>query len=126
VTGSLLDTSFLIGAAASSGLPASSAISVVTIGELRAGMLLARGESERALRRRRLDAVRAAYVSLPVDELVVERYGDLLALARSQQRLETATDLLIVATAAATGRTLHTLDRKQAELARAAGVPVEP
>jgi predicted nucleic acid-binding protein len=36
-----------------------------------------------------------------------------------------ATDLLIVATAAATKRTLYTVDTGQAELARGAGVPVE-
>jgi predicted nucleic acid-binding protein len=37
----------------------------------------------------------------------------------------TATDLLIIATAAAASRTLYTLDGRQAELARAADVAAE-
>ncbi|MEX0674507.1 MAG: PIN domain-containing protein [Gaiellaceae bacterium] len=122
----LLDTSVLI-AADSSGfeLPSVAAISVVTVGELRAGVLLAPEESIRQLRQRRLDAIRGAFAPLPVDEPVAERYGELLALARSQRRTAKATDLLIAATAAATGRTLYTLDRSQAELARAADIAVE-
>jgi hypothetical protein len=36
-----------------------------------------------------------------------------------------ATDLLIIATAAATGRILHTLDTRQAALAQAAGIHVQ-
>ena len=126
VTGSLLDTSILIatGSAAADKLPATAAISVITLGELHAGVLLARDARIADLRRGRLDAVRTAFVPLPVDELVAERYGDVLALARSQRRVVKATDVLIIATAAATERTLHTLDAAQRELARAAGVAV--
>jgi hypothetical protein len=51
--------------------------------------------------------------------------GDLLALARAQGRASKATDLLIIATASATGRTLLTLDDAQASLARNAGVAVD-
>ena len=126
VSGSLLDTSILIAtdSAAAGALPATAAISVVTLGELRAGVLLARDARIADLRRARLDAVRAAFAPLPVDEVVAERYGDVLALARSQRRVVKATDLLVVATAAATQRTLHTLDARQSELAGAAGVAV--
>jgi predicted nucleic acid-binding protein len=126
VTGSLLDTSVLIAAdpAEVGELPVASAISVVTLGELRAGVLLARAGRVRALRSRRLEAVRAGFLPLPVDEHVAERYGDLLALARRQGRAVKASDLLIVATAAATSRELYTLDQAQGRLARAAGVPV--
>lgn len=52
------------------------------------------------------------------------RYGDALAHARSERRAEKATDLLIVATAAATDRTLVTRDRRQAGFARSLGLPV--
>jgi len=126
MSGDLLDTSILIAPdpAVLSSLPASAAISVITLGELRAGVLLARDSVVEAARRARLTAVQAAFAPLLVDEPVAERYGDVLAVARSQRRTAKATDLLIVATAAAHGRTLHTLDERQAELARAAGIPV--
>jgi predicted nucleic acid-binding protein len=45
-----------------------------------------------------------------------------LAVARSQRRAAKATDVLIIATAAATARKLHTLDAGQARRAEAAGV----
>jgi predicted nucleic acid-binding protein len=124
VTGSLLDTSVVIAAATPGSLPAAAAISVVTVGELRAGVLLATETRLRELRKRRFDAVRAAFAPIPVDEAVAERYGDLLAFARSHRRTAKASDLLIVATAAASKRTLYTLDKKQADLARATEVAV--
>ncbi len=124
MSGHLLDTSILISsdAAVAARLPASAAISVVSLGELRAGVLLAPNAAAEAGRRARLTAIQALFAPLPVDEPVAERYGDILALARSQRRTEKATDLLIIATAAAHNRTLHTLDERQASLARAAGV----
>ncbi|CAN5620615.1 hypothetical protein BH24ACT24_BH24ACT24_07610 [soil metagenome] len=126
-TQELLDTSVLIGAheAGVIELPVSAAISVVTLGELRAGVQLAPSEPTRQARRRRLEAIRVAFEPLPVDEAVVERYGDLLAFARSAGRSAKATDLLILATAATSERVLYTLDVSQARLGRAAGVPVE-
>lgn len=126
VSGDLLDTSILIAPdpAALGELPRSAAISVTTLAELHAGALLARDDRTRAVRRARLAAVRAAFAPLPVDEPVAERYGEILAVARSQHRSAKATDLLIIATAAAHERTLNTHDERQAELARAAGIPV--
>lgn len=125
MSGALLDTSVLIAdAGAVSDLPPTAAISVVTLGELHAGVHMARSETVRDTRSRRLEAIRTAFAPLPVDESVAERYGELLALARSRGRSEKATDLLILATAAAGARTLHTLDRRQAELARVAGIEV--
>lgn len=100
------------------------AVSVVTLGELRAGVLLAREPLVRATRQARLVAIRDAFSPLPVDETVARHYGDVLASARSAGRITTATDLLIVATAAATGRVLHTLDERQRNLARIVGVAV--
>lgn len=126
VTGALLDTSIVIASSEANtlDLPATAAISVITLGELRAGVLIARNEVIAAARQVRLDAVKAAFAPLSVDEEVAERYGDVLAVARSERRTAKATDLLIIATAAATGRELFTLDVAQASLARAAGVPV--
>lgn len=99
-------------------VPEPVAISVVTIGELRAGVLRARDSSQRAQRTSRLDAIRSTFEPLPVDEHVATRYGELLAWARDRGRSEKATDLLIAATAAATDRGLYTLDRRQANLAK--------
>jgi len=126
MSGDLLDTSILIAPdpTALSSLPASAAISVITLGELRAGVLLARDATVEAARSARLTAVRAAFAPLPVDEPVADQYGEILAVARSQRRTVKATDLLIIATAAAHGRTLHTLDERQASLARATGLAV--
>ncbi len=70
--------------------------------------------------------MRVTFDPLEVDETVAEHYGEVLATARSQQRASKARDLLIIATAAATGRVLHTLDTSQAQLARAVGVAVSP
>ena len=125
MSGALLDTSVLI--ANDQGeeleLPETAAISVITLGELRAGVRIARDEQIADARSRRLASVRAAFTALVVDEAVAERYGDVLAVARSHRRAAKATDLLIIATAAATARELYTLDTAQSRLARAADVP---
>ena len=86
-------------------------------------MLIARDARVAENRRRRLPAVRAAFAPLTVDGAVAERYGDVPAAARSRRRPAKATDLLIIATAAAAGRVLYTLDAAQAQFARAAAVP---
>lgn len=103
-------------------LPARAAISVITIGELRAGVRLAADPDVRAMRQRRLNAVRDLFAPIVVDEAIAEQYGDVLAAARAAGRSSTATDLLIIATAAATGRSLLTLDKKQAAVAEAVSV----
>jgi len=122
VTAALLDTSILIAAGSTlEEVPASSAISVVTLGELHAGIHLARTDQIRRLRQGRLDAVRRAFIPIPVDEPIAERFGEVLALARREKRTVKATDVLIVATALSTARALATLDEAQANLARAAG-----
>jgi predicted nucleic acid-binding protein len=120
----LLDTSVVI-----AGSPVlavrpedTAAISVITIGELRAGIRLAVDAETQAVRQARLAAVRQMFEPIPVDESVAEQYGEILAAARAKRRTTKATDLLIIATAAATGRTLLTLDDTQRRLARAVGV----
>lgn len=121
----LLDTSFVIAAADGDAvLPDGAAISVITLGELRAGVARAHDDTERAERTKRLGDVRSLFVAIPVDELVADHYGRALALARDEGRIEDATDLLIVATAAATDNVLHTRDERQAKLARRMGLPV--
>jgi len=124
VNGSLLDTSVLIARDESAGLelPETAAISVITLGELRAAVLMARDATIAADRERRLAAIRSVFAPLPVDEPVAERSGEVLATARRQRRAAKATDLLIIATAAATSRRLYTLDTAQARLAEAAGI----
>lgn len=126
MTRALLDTSVVIATAEAITLTPgqTAAISVITIGELRAGVTLAVEARTRAARQARLAAIRATFEPLVVDEAVAEQYGEILATARSQKRTSKATDLLILATAAATGRVLHTLDNAQAQLARSVGIPV--
>lgn len=127
MSGALLDTSVVIGGVGQLEAEVSEtvAISVITLGELRAGVQLASDTSVGAARQARFHAIRGAFDPIPVDELVAERYGDVLAAARSAGRTTKATDLLIIATAAATGRGLWTCDARQAALAQAAGVSVE-
>jgi predicted nucleic acid-binding protein len=127
LSAALLDTSVVIGGPEQlrRALPETVAISVITLGELRAGVRLAGAPSVQAARQARFLAVRDAFDPIPVDELVAEHYGEVLATARSAGRMTKATDLLIVATAAATGRGLHTRDTRQAARAQTAGVAVE-
>lgn len=121
----LLDTSVVIAAGDSGGeLPSAAAISVITLGELRAGVLRAADDAARSLREQRLADFRAAFVPLSIDEDVAEHYGKTLALARDEGRIQDAADLLIVATASATRRELYTLDIAQANLARRLGLVV--
>jgi toxin FitB len=122
----LLDTSVVIATdeRGDLDLPDTAAISVITLWELRAGVLRAADDRVRAGRARRLAAVRATFAALPVDEDVADRYGETLAAARDLGRSAKATDLLIIATAAAGGRTLYTLDAAQAGLARDLRVPL--
>jgi predicted nucleic acid-binding protein len=123
VTGDLLDTSVVIAPVHPGALPRNAAISVLTVAELVAGVRLARTDEQRSSRGARLDAVRAVFAPLPVDEEVAEQYGELLAFARTSRRTTQATDLLIAATAAAHDRTLITRDERQAALVIAAGLP---
>lgn len=123
----LLDTSAVIASPDAVSLRSddTAAVSVITLGELHAGVRLARDPSARALRQARLAAVRASFVPVPVDETIALSYGDLLSIARAEGSASKATDLLIIATASATGRTLITLDDAQAALARLARVAVQ-
>lgn len=123
--GLLLDTSALIAADGLHSVDAG-AISVLTLGELHAGVVLARDPATQHGRARRLDWARAAFVAIAVDAAVADAYGRLVAFARARRRAAPPADLLIVATAQVTGRALVTLDEAQARLAAEAGVAVAP
>jgi predicted nucleic acid-binding protein len=76
----LVDTSVLAGAAA--GLEAINepwAVSVISVGELQAGVLLAGGEGVRAQRLARLTAILAEAPLLPIDSHTASLYGSLRA-----------------------------------------------
>lgn len=123
MSGNLLDTSVLIAVLdESTQLEDGSAISVVSVGELQAGVELAKTPAIRNARRSRLHHVSQAFEPIPIDEEVALEYGRLLALARKTGRIQKATDLFIAATAAITGRTLWTRDEAQASLASEAGI----
>ena len=110
----LFDTSVLTGPA--SGPPpdlgGDSAVSVVTIGELYAGVLLAtRGDTQSA-RLRRLAAVLSEATMLDMGRKVATAYGDIRMVAGRVP----SNELWIAATALAHDLTLLTRDERQATL----------
>ena len=88
-------------------------MSVVSIGELEAGVLLATRGTVRAERLARLTAVLAQAMVLPVDRHVATFYGRLRARAKGRKPHN---DLWIAATALANDCTLLTADERQAAL----------
>lgn len=114
MTASLLDTSVVIGDAldADIDLGAGWALSVISIGELEAGVLVAPTKQLRARRLRLFSAVLAVAPVLPVDAAVAARYGELRATAG---RLP-SNDLWIAATALAHDLQLVTRDESQSAL----------
>jgi predicted nucleic acid-binding protein len=125
VSRALVDTSLVIAVAGGHAMvPDEAAISVVTLGELHAGVLRARDAAEREERATRLRLIRSSFDPIPVDAEVAEQYGRALAVARDEGRNQDAADLLIIATAAANEHALHTLDAAQAKLARRLGLVV--
>ncbi len=107
----LVDTSVLVGRAEAPDIGVWG-VSTVSVGELEAGVLLARDSSTRAARLRRLGAVLAAAPLLSVDRAVAARYGEL----RAASQRGPSNDLWIAATALAHGLTLTTSDHGQANL----------
>jgi predicted nucleic acid-binding protein len=107
----LIDTSVLVGARAAE-LEDPWSVSVVSVGELEAGVLLAVDPAVRAARLRRIAAVLALAPSLPVDRVVAARYGEL----RAASGRVPSNHLWIAATALAHDLTLVTADARQAAL----------
>jgi predicted nucleic acid-binding protein len=111
----LLDTSVLIGPL-TKGLPDELAISIVSLAELRLGVLLARDLATRSTRLARLVEAERAFSPIPVDDEVASAYASIVAAAREDGRKPKVMDALIAATAAAKDLTLYTWDRDFANL----------
>lgn len=107
----LIDTSVLVNSPAPT-LAEPWVVSVVSVGELEAGVLLATDSAARAQRLRRLTAVLAETLIIPIERAVAARYGELRAATGRQP----ANDLWIAATALAHDFTLITADERLASL----------
>lgn len=107
----LIDTSVLVGTHAPE-IHEPWVVSVVTVGELHAGVLLAQDAGVRTQRLRRLTAVLIEAAIVPIEHTVAARYGELRAAAGRQP----SNDLWIAATALAHGFTLLTADERLASL----------
>ncbi len=100
----LADTSVFIAREAarpaSADLPEEMAVSVITVGELRLGVLMA---ADVEARQRRLSTLQlaSAVEPLPVDDLVAEAWAGLVARLRSEGRRMPLNDSWIAATALA-------------------------
>jgi predicted nucleic acid-binding protein len=111
VTG-ILDTSVFVAREqdrALGGLPEQGRVSVVTVAELRIGVLVAANPSVRAQRMRTLSAVEALD-ALPVDDAVAREFAEIVAEARGRARRPKILDSLIAATARALDVPVYTQD----------------
>jgi predicted nucleic acid-binding protein len=111
---SLADTSVLIGAfeIVDEAKEGTWAVSVVTIGELYAGVLLAEQDAEQSARLKRLAAVLSLVTVLDITRAVATGYGDLRTLSKRAP----SNDLWIAGTALAHELELVTRDQDQAAL----------
>ena len=109
----LIDTSLVIGLEQidAGQLPIELAVSAVTMAELAAGPHATADADEQARRQDRLQRAEAAFDPLPFDGEAARAYGRIYAaeVARGRKARGTrALDLLIAATACATGLPLYT------------------
>jgi tRNA(fMet)-specific endonuclease VapC len=86
------------------------AIAAITLAELEVGVRLASSEPQLRKRRLFIDSILGAASVISYDEPTALRHADLLAHVRRMGRPRGAHDLIVAATAAATGRTLVTTD----------------
>lgn len=92
-------------------LPGELAVSAVTLAELAAGPHATADPAERARRQDRLQRAEATFDPVPVDAAVARAYGRIYAAVAAggrKARGRRALDLLIAATALATGLPLYT------------------
>jgi predicted nucleic acid-binding protein len=89
--------------------PTEGAVSVVTVAELRIGVLVAAEPAVRAQRMRTLTEVEAL-AALPVDDGVAREFAEIIAEARDAGRRPKILDALIAATARALEVPVYTQD----------------
>jgi predicted nucleic acid-binding protein len=111
----LLDTSVLVAAEAGrslrvEALPKSAAISIVTVGELRAGILAAPDIQSRDRRLYTLERISGTTI-LSLDHKVAQTWAGMRAYLAASGKGVAGNDLWIAATAAATGMPVITQDR---------------
>jgi predicted nucleic acid-binding protein len=97
-------------------------LSVVTVGELEAGVLLPTSDQIRAARLGRLTALLEQTPVVPIDRNVAHQYGRL----RAETGRKPHNDLWIAATALAHNFTLVTADEQQAALPLVRSKMVDP
>jgi len=124
----LLDTSVLIARESGRGLdadllPDQTAISVITIAELHAGVLAATDIATRARRLSTLEAV-SAVEALPVTAEAARRWAELRVRLAEQGRRAKINDLWIAAVAQANGMDVVTQDDDFDVIQEAGGPPV--
>jgi predicted nucleic acid-binding protein len=124
----LLDTSVLIADESgrsldTASLPDEAFISVITIGELHAGVLAARDTRTRAVRLATLEAV-AALEPLPVDTAAATHWAVLRVRLAEEGRRAKVNDLWIAAIAAANGLAVVTQDDDFDPIEAVGGPPV--
>ena len=113
----LLDTTFLVDAERGADLDAligdddDVAIAAISVAELTVGVLLA-SPRQRTRRQGYVDEIVASIPILPYDEFVAVQHANLLAAVRRAGRPRGAHDLIIAATAATSGRTVVSADRR--------------
>lgn len=90
-------------------LPEEGRISVITVAELRIGVLVAADPSVRAQRMRTLSEVERL-APLPVDNAVTREFAEIVAEARRERRRPKILDALIAATARALDVPVYTQD----------------
>ena len=89
---------------------AATAVSVVTVAELRLGVLVADDPSIRATRLAALEVATRDHLPLPVDERVADQFARLVAQLRMAGRNPRVLDTLIAATALAHDAAVATQD----------------
>lgn len=97
-------------------LPEEGRVSVVTLAELRIGVLVASEPSVRAQRMRTLSQVEAL-TTIPVDDDVAREFAEIVAEARQRGRRPKILDSLIAATARALEVPVYTQDADFDEIA---------